>query len=413
MCRGRAAVFAVVFAACTGCRALYTRTFKPDVLPRAAGLAAETVAEVLTLPESEIDIGRAALLVAREDRPDLDVDAYLRRLDEIAARLRRRLPEGTAAAEAVRQTVAVVQPRNRPRRRPSGRRRRRRAAVFDLSVRASDMPAKGLPPQIDLARILDGAGGNCLGLTLLYLAVAERVGLPLHGVSAPEHFFVRYDDGVTRINLEPTRGGRTPVKDRAYIQSGRISRDSLDRGIHLRTESKRQVLASLLANRAGYRAVQGELGAAYGDALRALAVKPYWPQAYVNRGLVHELAGRAREAEADYRRAFKLVPHCVGALNNLAALYSRGRAFGGGAETVPGTATETAEWMIRRAIRLAPTRPELYETAAAVAAARGQLRRARSRLRRARALDPGNTRYDRALRSLEGRAREASGAPAD
>jgi regulator of sirC expression with transglutaminase-like and TPR domain len=401
-----------VLAACTGCRALYTRTFKPDVLPRAAGLAAETVAEVLTLPESEIDIGRAALLVAREDRPDLDVDAYLRRLDETAARLRRRLPEGTTAAEAVRQTVAVVQPRSRSGRRPSSR-RRRRAAVFDLSVRASDMPAKGLPPEIDLARILDGAEGNCLGLTLLYLAVAERAGLPLHGVSAPEHFFVRYDDGITRINVEPTRGGRTPVKDRAYIQSGRISRDSLDRGIHLRTESKRQVLASLLANRAGYRAVQGELAAAHGDALRALAVKPYWPQAYVNRGLVHELAGRAREAEADYRRALRLDPNCVGALNNLAALYSRGRAFGGGAETVPATAAETAEWMIRRAIRLAPTRPELHETAAAVAAARGQLRRARSRLRRAMALDPGDERYDRELRSLERRAGEASAASAD
>ena len=308
----------LIVVACTGCRAFYTPTFEPRVLPRALGLAAETVPEVLALPEEEIDIGRAALLVAREDRPDLDVDAYLRRLDEDARRLGRRLPEGTPAAEAVRRTLALLQPGRQPGNGPSGRSR------AGPSVRTSGLPERGLPPGIDLARILDGGEGNCLGVTLLYLAVAERVGMPLYGVSAPEHFFVRYDDGVTRINIEPTRGGRI-VPDRTYRT--RVSRESIDQGIHLRSESKRQVIASLLANRAGYRAIQGRLVEAERDALRALAVKPYWPQGYVNRGLVHELSGRTKEAVSDYRRALKLDPRCVGALNNLAALYSRGGAL--------------------------------------------------------------------------------------
>lgn len=298
--------------------------------------------------------------------------------------------------------------------------------MFASPVQTSAIPKKGLPPQIDLARILDGAKGNCLGLTMLYLAVAERVGLPLYGVSAPEHSFVRYDDGVTRINIEPTRGGKI-LRDRAYIKAADISPDSIERGIYLRSESKRQMIASLLANRAGYRAMQGDLQGASGDATRALAVKPYWPQGYVNRGLVHELSGRAREAESDYRYALKLDPHCVGALNNLAALYSRGAGHpagsllpgatvrepaiqtaktgkdeGGGAGGGPVSGSlETAEWMIRRAMRLAPGRPELYETAAAVAAARGRLREARSRLRRAGRLDPDNTRYVRALKALD------------
>ncbi len=275
-----AALICAALAACAGCRALYTRTFSPNVLPRRGGLAAETVPEVLALPEDEIDIGRAALLVAREDRPELDVDLYVRRLDEIAARLQRRLPEGVPAGEAVHVTVAALTVWAGI----GGRRRReaspgtawptrRRAAMFGSPVWTAEIPEKGLPPEIDLARILDGAKGNCLGLTLLYLAVAERVGLPLCGVSAPEHFFVRYDDGVTRINIEPTRGGRT-LKDRTYIKGGDISRDSLDRGIYLRSESKRQVIASLLANRAGYRAMQGELLAASLDAMRALGTDP-------------------------------------------------------------------------------------------------------------------------------------------
>jgi len=376
-------------------------------LPRKAGLAAGSVPEALSLPEGEIDIGRAVLLVAREDRPDLDVDGYVRRLDDLAARLRRRLPPGATVHEAVSRLVEVVQP------------------AASVAARPS-VPAGGvstLPPEIDLARILDGEPGNCLGLSLLYLAVAERVGIPMRGVSAPEHFFVRFDDGVSRVNAEPTRDGR-PVPDRVYRQRRGISAESIARGVYLRSESKRQVLASLLANRAGYRALAGRLDDAFADAERALAVKPYWPQGYVNRGLAHELAGRRREADADYNRAIQIDPCCVGALNNLAALYARGRAAGPSEDTAGGQCSSeegrpapgdlgSAEELIQRALRLAPSRPEILETAAAVAVAQGKLRAARGRLRRALRLDPANERLAGKLNEVEARLSGGPGPEGD
>lgn len=391
----------------SGCKIIYDATVSLDPRPRARGLAAATLAEVLALPEEEIDIGRAALLVAREDRPELRVDEYLRRLDGLAARLRRRLPEGTTVRDAVRELVLLVQ--------PSGR------AASALSGTTVDGAEGAFPPGLDIARILDGSPGNCLGIGLLYLAAAERVGLPLRGVSAPEHFFVRFDDGVWRENIEPTRGGAR-VSDDAYRRLRRISREAVDAGIYLRSESKRQVIASLLANRAGYRALAGRLDEALEDAERALAVKPYWPQAYVNRGLVNGLAGRPREAEADYHEALKRDPNCAGALNNLAELYVRSW------ETVrkltieitkpaendqeaPSACSavnkrrlgsiETAARMIAKALKIAPGRPEFHETAASVAAARGKPGAARRHLRRARRLDPDNPRYARLLEEIE------------
>jgi regulator of sirC expression with transglutaminase-like and TPR domain len=351
----------------------------------------ESLPEALRLPEEEIDIGRAALLVARDERPDLDVDLYLRRLDDLGARVRRRVTEGTAVDVAVRELKSVVQ--------PSG------ALAGELS--SADRNGPGLPPEIDLARILDGEKGNCLGLGLLYLAVAERVGLPVSGVSAPEHFFVRFDDGVTRVNIEPTKGGAA-VSDKAYRQSRHVSPEAEGRGIYLRSESKRQVLASLVANRAGYRALAGRSDEALADAERALAVKPYWPQAYVNRGLAHELAGRLRDAEADYRRALRYDPHCAGALNNMAALYVRSDGDADGARL---GSLETAQWMAAEALRYGGDRPEFHETAAAVAAARGKLRSARRQLACAVRLDPDNPRYRRALEELEERMRRDGAAP--
>jgi regulator of sirC expression with transglutaminase-like and TPR domain len=405
-----------------GCRASYTPTVVFQPLPRARGLAAEAVPEILALPEEEIDVGRAALVVAQEDRPALEIGPYLRRLDEIALRLRRRTPEGASVREALAELVRLVQPGGR----------------FASGLTESPATAEGLPPELDLARILDGERGNCMGYGLLYLAVAERAGWPVYGVHAPEHFFVRFDDGVTRVNLEPTRGGAT-LSDESYVARRRVHAEARERGVYLRSESKRQVIASLLANRAGLRALAGRLDEARADAERALAVKPYWPQGHVNLGLVNEFEGRCEQAEAEYKGALRYDPHCVGALNNLAALYVRSarrigappgasapgsylpRAGGPGMESgaPPRPATDgkggsvpnggrlgrllAAEQMIGEALRLAHDRPHFHETAAAVATARGDLRAAVGHLRRAVKLEPGNEQYAKELRSLEAR----------
>lgn len=347
-------------AACaltSGCRALYTQRVELEPAARSAGLRAGSVAEVLRLPEEEIDLGRAALLVVREDRPDLDVDLHLGRLDEMAARLRRalsgKLPGGPSMREAALLIVRTVQPRGQ------------RPVPTGL--------AGGEGAGIDLARILDGGRGNCLGLSVLYLAVAERVGLPLYGVEAPEHFLVRLDDGVTHLNIEPTLEGRV-VPDEVYIRWRHIAREAIQNGVYLRSESKRQVLASLLANRAGYRALEGKLHGALLDAERALAVKPYLPLAHVNRGLVRELTGDVKGAEADYLRALLLDPHCAGALNNLASLFVKK----GAPEQL-----DAAWGMISQALRLSPKRAEFHQTAASIARARGNERAVERHLRRA------------------------------
>jgi regulator of sirC expression with transglutaminase-like and TPR domain len=385
MSRSIISTFATLAAACaaTGCLVFYEPAIELAPLPRTKGLAVQRLADVLSLPEEEIDVGRAALLVAKEHRSELDLDNYLARLDELAARLRRKLPEGISAEEAVERLVEVVQPEGTP-----------------PPVPVGDATPGGLPPQIDIAKMLDGARGNCLGISLLYLAVAERVGLPIHGVSAPEHFFVRFDDGVTRINIEPTLGGRV-VSDREYRDRRNISPDAESRGVYLRTESKRQVIASLIANRAGYHALSGMSNEALQDANRALAIKPYWPQAYVNRGLAYEILDQPELAEKDYHSALQFDPNCAGALNNLAAMYVR-RARDGESTDTPQGLAKSAEKYIQKALSIFPARAEFHETAAAVAAARGHLKRAARHLRRAIQIDPANKRYRKKLLAIQG-----------
>ena len=46
--------------------------------------AAERLRQIFREPEQEIDLGRAALALARLEYPDLDEDSYIERLSEFA-----------------------------------------------------------------------------------------------------------------------------------------------------------------------------------------------------------------------------------------------------------------------------------------------------------------------------------------
>ena len=50
--------------------------------------------------------------------------------------------------------------------------------------------------------------GSALGISLLLLAIGQKLDLPLHGVIAREHFFVRFDNGHEKINIDPAKKGR-------------------------------------------------------------------------------------------------------------------------------------------------------------------------------------------------------------
>lgn len=56
-------------------------------------------------------------------------------------------------------------------------------------------------------KIIQSRRGTCLGLSLLVLQIGEKLGVPLHGVLVPSHFFVRFDDGRVKRNFEPLRHG--------------------------------------------------------------------------------------------------------------------------------------------------------------------------------------------------------------
>lgn len=57
-----------------------------------------------------------------------------------------------------------------------------------------------------LSSVADRKFGVCLGVSSLYFALSQRVGVPLEAVTPPGHIYLRYLEG--EVNIETTAGGR-------------------------------------------------------------------------------------------------------------------------------------------------------------------------------------------------------------
>lgn len=156
------------------------------------------IEEVLALPEEKIDIGIAALVLAKEIYSNLDVAAYSRKIDVLAGKVRWLAKDAQDPEQRIRalNTVLFLHEGFRYDRDPLSR--NRQEYYF-------------------LNGILDSKQGICYTLPLLYLAVAQRVGYPIFPVAAPDHLFVRYAvPGFKEQNIEVTSGGKY-FPDETYI----------------------------------------------------------------------------------------------------------------------------------------------------------------------------------------------------
>ena len=112
--------------------------------------------------------------------------------------------------------------------------------VYDL--------ATGNPDNYLLDRVLAWKRGNCLGMTVVFLALAERLDIPLGSVYVPSHCFVRYEGNGARINVETAMGG-AERKDEWYARKYHLKEGSP----YLRTLGRRDMIGVYLKT----------LGAAY------------------------------------------------------------------------------------------------------------------------------------------------------
>jgi len=98
-----------------------------------------------------------------------------------------------------------------------------------------------------LHRVLIRKQGVCVGLSTLYLVVAEKALLPIVAVHAPYHMYCRYEDGADRVNIECTASGIT-LTDKALGRRTGATNAGMKCDQYFRPITKKQMLSDQLNN---------------------------------------------------------------------------------------------------------------------------------------------------------------------
>ncbi len=233
----------------------------------------------------------------------------------------------------------------------------------------------GNPDNYLLHRVIARRRGNCLGLTALYLLLAERLSLPLQGVYVPSHTFVRYEDKGVRFNIETGKQG-AEWEDRRYVREFRLSEG---RPYMLSLGTKEMIGVYLKSLGASYSR-QGREDRALRLYREAAAFYPDLPDVYFNAGVSLHRKDFLDEAIAQYRRALALDPDLAVARDNIAVALAKTGRFG----------QALAE--ARKAVALRPGNPATLANLAATLCASGRLEEGIRVYRKVLEIDPENTR---------------------
>src|SRR5688500_1792775 len=198
--------------------------------------AADPFADVLRRDDAQIDLVRACLLIAQDAYPGLDIERYLGEVERMALRLR---PGAARCSSPEERVIALNQ-----------------FLFEDLGFWGNTSEYYD-PRNSYLNEVIDRKTGIPITLSILYMEVGRRVGLPLEGGSFPGHFLVRVRVRGGTLVLDPSAGGAP--------QSAHELRERLQRVIpagvapdvpvaelpldqFLEPASKRQILSRLLRN---------------------------------------------------------------------------------------------------------------------------------------------------------------------
>ena len=258
--------------------------------------------------DHEVDLFGSAVAIARLGHDDVDAHALARGLDLIAEAVRERAGD-RSRPDALAGVVT--------------------AELFENLGFRGNREHYTDPQNSYIDRVIDRRLGIPITLSLVYMEVAQRVGLECDGVGFPGHFLVRCggDDG---FYVDPFNAGEQPTRQELLdrLEGSTASFPSIDS--LLAAVTRRQILQRMLVNLCVAYQGMGDASrwvAALGFRLR---LEPWNASLYLERGLLHYQQGEEALALADLEQYVgsgepDLSPRALRVLDNLRLRLGRER----------------------------------------------------------------------------------------
>ena len=173
----------------------------------------------------EFDIESALWLLVRTQYPNANSAAYAALLDSYAAELRDKI-KPSMKGEVILATINEL--------------------LFEKLHFRGDEENYYDPENSYLNRVLDRRSGNPISLSLVYMLLGRRLGLPITGIGLPGHFVCRYQTSKDEFYIDAFNGGKLLTKSDC-IKFLVHTNHSIDDG-YLLPVSARRILLRICAN---------------------------------------------------------------------------------------------------------------------------------------------------------------------
>jgi len=238
----------------------------------------------LVQSDAHFPLLEAAACVAQDEYPDLDVQRVLGDVDQLLARLKRRL---AADAPALQRLRALNQ-----------------FFFRELSFGGNRNDYYD-PDNSYLNAVLRTRRGIPITLAVIWLELAQGLGLDAHGVAFPGHFMVKVSLPKGHVIIDPFTGqslSREELSERLepYRQrSGLVDDFEVPLGLYLQAATPRDIIARMLRNLKEIFKGQADAARLIAVLDRLLVLQPESWSEYRDRGLAWAERGDAVRALGD------------------------------------------------------------------------------------------------------------------
>ena len=234
--------------------------------------------------DADFPLLEAAISLAQDEYPDLSVQQVLGDVDQLLARLKRRLPEDAGSLQRLRTLNQFVY----------------RDLNFGGNFNNFMDPDNSYVHVVLRTRL-----AIPISLALIWLELAQGIGLKVRGISFPGHFMVKVNLTEGQVVIDPLTGkslSREELSERLapFHELGGLDDDQeLPLGLYLQAAPPRDIIARMLFNLKDIHAAQEDWPRLITVLDRLIVLLPQaWPE-YRDRGLAHAEAGHPGHALED------------------------------------------------------------------------------------------------------------------
>lgn len=233
--------------------------------------------------DAEFALLEAAASIAQDEYPELDVQQLLYDMDSLQARLQRRI---AADAPSLQRLQVLNQ-----------------FFFGDLGF-AGNINHYDDPENSYLHTVLHTRRGIPVTLGLLWMELAQGVGLQARGVAFPGHFMVKALLPKGQVVMDPFTGqslSREDLSERLapYQRSSGLSDGDVSLGLYLQAAKPREIIARVLRNLKELYQAQQDWPRLIAVQNRLVVLLPLAWSEWRDRGLAHAESGHADQAIPD------------------------------------------------------------------------------------------------------------------